>query len=683
MRTARLLPPPRPLTWAGIAILSGLMTLASPAQAAGPDARVFPLKAFFHDDKSDSTLDPAFRELVRSIGTQNLAADAHRQMTATFGERVGALDRNTAGRTFVASLQVSRATSYAVDKGIGNRDVLATVTASLYFTNVRTGEILKTLSETAVSQEVVAGAGEVSGATRRQFERSLRSVIEQLVKRAGTEFRPSTVDVRITDQSGSLLVLDTGYRRGIQVGDQLSDASGQLIEVMYASADHAVAQRVLADQVQPGATFQKYLAHGADGRVRPRTVVYVESVPQGYRKEHVAQLFSELVGDKAPLSIVLVSPGFSNLLTTVTQQAALAREDSARRRPPEYVIRLTLAEPITYEARTNLDYQVQRHYETLAFAELIDTQGRVVFSVDGKDTIDDAIPHGIGPGMSERREVNAKNALVKLAERFATLAEPKAERLPVVQGDGGMAVDTRGKAQAPQQKGVVLAPAQVRLSIDGRPQNTWLPVAEAQIDNSIETTRPPLLAGLPLRSPEQPLAAGQQFEIQRIGTAPKSAARFSLCPGEPEHRGNMKTSSLIALATHALGSQMPGMFYMPAITRSVDTLVGPATNFASAIAWKMPRQIEMCVKTLDRVTRPEQAQCNGNVCDFQMQANYQLDARIEGKSVSSPAVKMSFRSSGFYATTLPDQQARLIEADVIDEAAQALQKSAASLQLAP
>ncbi|NRT56027.1 hypothetical protein [Sphaerotilus uruguayifluvii] len=682
MPAARSLPSMHPLAWAGAAVLSGLMLLASPVQAAGQDARVFPLKAFFHDDKSDSTLDPAFRDLVRSLGTQNLAAEAHRQMTAAFGDRIGALDRNTAGRTFVASLQVSRATSYAVDKGTGNRDVLATVTASLYFTNVRTGEILKTLSETTVSQEVVAGAGEVAGATRRQFERSLRSVIEQLVKRAGTEFRPSTVDVRITDQSGSLLVLDTGYRRGIQVGDQLSDASGQLIEVMYASADHAVAQRVLADQVQPGATFQKYLAHGADGKVRPRTVVYVESVPQGYRKEHVAQLFSELVGDKAPLSIVLVSPGFSNLLTTVTQQAALAREDSARRRPPEYIIRLTLAEPIAYEARTNLEYQVQRHYETLAFAELIDTQGRVVFSVDGKDTIDDAISHGIGPGMSERREVSAKNALVRLAERFATLAEPKAERLPVMQGDTGLAVDTRGKAQAPQQKGVVLAPARVRLSVDGRPQDTWLPVSEAQIDNSIETARPPLLAGLPLRSPEQPLAAGQQFEIQRIGTAPKSSARFSLCPGEPENRGDMKTPSLTALATHALGSQMPGMFYMPAMTGRIDQLISPVNNFTGTLAWKLPRQIDTCIKTLEKVTRAEPL-CSKNVCEIPMKTAYMLDAQASGKSVGSQALQIGFSSTGFYASTPAAQQTLLMEADVVDEAAKLLQKMAGELKLTP
>ena len=84
----------------------------------------------------------------------------------------------------------------------------------------------------------------------------------------------------------------------------LNDSSGQLIEVVYAADGYSLAQRVLADNVGTGVVFHKYLSHASDGKLKPRTVVLVEAKPDGFPKEYIAQLFSELVGDKAPLSII-------------------------------------------------------------------------------------------------------------------------------------------------------------------------------------------------------------------------------------------------------------------------------------------------------------------------------------------------------------------------------------------
>lgn len=656
----------------------GVMLGHTGAATAASDARVFPLRAFFHDDKVGSTLDARFRAEVAAQTPARLAAELHQQMTAAFGARIGPLDRSTIGRTFVASFQATRAIAYKVPKGNGNVDLVASVSASLYFTNVQTGEILKTLSDSVVSQATVPGSQPIDGAVRQQFARALQAVMKELVDKAAVEFTPTNIDVKVTDLSGNLLVLDTGHRKGVQLGDSLSDASGQLIEVVYAAADYAVAQRVLADQAGPGSVFQKYLSHASDGKVRPRTVVFVESVPNGYSKEYVAQMFSELVGTKAPLSMVLVSPGFVEVLSTVTQQASLTRSDTATRRTPEQVIRLRVEEPIIYEARTNLDFKKLRHYETLAFADVIDTEGRINFSAVGKDTIDDTISNEIGPGMEERREVTVKNALLNLAERFATLSEQRQERIEIVAGAAGAAaVVGTGRVFAPQQRGMVLRQVTARVGKDS--QKVWLPTTEAYVEPGADPARLPLSPGLTLQSPEQPILPGQLFEVRRFGTTPRSAQRFRLCEEAPESLGNTRTPSLIALATQALSQQMPGMFYAPDMPASIDRLIKPASNFSSTIAWKLPTTIPTCVQPVERVNVGE-AQCAAT-CERPLSARYTLRVRSGADILARPMAEAQFRSGGYYVQTEAAQLVRLIDADLIDEAAPLLDKVAAQIRL--
>lgn len=662
------------------AVLGALLlhTGAALADADG-QAKVFPLQAFFHNAREDSKLHPAFLSLVAAHTPAKLGAHLHKEMHNAFAGHTGALDRYSVGRTFVSSVHIGRATAYRVDKGNGNAEVVATVGASLYFTNVQTGEILKTVTETVVSRAVVPNAQPQDVVAGQQFDRALHELLKTLVERGAKEFRPTVLDVKITDMSGDLLVLDVGHRRGVQVGDQLSDDTSQLIEVVYTAADYAVAKRVLANQLQPGAVFRKYLSQAADGRMRPRTVIYVESRPEDYGREYLAQMFAEMLGDKAPLSIVAVSTGFAQLLNTVTQQATLSSNDTSKRTTPDLVVRLRVAEPIVYEARTNLDFQRLRHYETLAFADVLDTQGRILFSATGKDTIDDTISNLIGAGMQERREVSVKNALVHLAQKFSTLTEPRQDRAEIVaDASGAPAVVGTGKVYATGQLGVVLRQASVNLG-KGQ-QKVFLPTTEATVETGADPVRLPLLSGLSIQQPAAQIQIGQVFEVQRFGTPPRSAQRFRLCPEPAESLGNTRTPSLVALATQALSQQMPGMFYAPEMPAEIDRLIGPGTNFSSKVPWQLPSSVPMCVQPVERVNVGD-AQCSGATCERPMSARYTLRLRREADVLARPMAEVQFRGSSFYPQTEAPYQARMIEADLIDEAAPLLDKAAAQIRL--
>jgi hypothetical protein len=657
-----------------VGLWMALALVGTAAFAGDGEAKVFPVRAYFYDAQDSSPLDPRFRAMVSKSDAKVLSAKVHATLGSALKDKIGPLDRNTAGRTFAVSFHVSRAISYSIDKGNGNSDLVASLTASLYFTNVLSGEILTTLSKTVITRSVVSNSGLLDDEKEQLFAQASELLLSDLADAAAKNFSPNVIDLRVTDVAGKLLVLDAGINKGIQSGDSLSDISGQLVSVVYSGETYAVAQRILADGAGPGTVFRKYLTHATDGQVKPRTVVLVESLPQGFSREYVAQLFSELVGDKAPLSVVLVNPGFGQLLRVITQQASLDVSDSARRNTPELFVRLRVADPIVYEGLTNLDFKTVRHYETLAFADIVDTSARVVFSVMGKDVIDDSITRGVGPGFAERREVSVKNALLDLAAKLGKLAVARRDRLEVasVEGELGM-VDAAGKSYAPKQVGMVLR--RFTSSDSGKAKNApplWIPVTESWLDDGESAGKKQLSMQLALDAQFDKINVGDVFEVQLLGTSPLSAQIFSLC-GSSESLGNVQTPSLVDLAANALGARMPGMLYAMTVPETAKLLISPGTGFVKSVTWNLPAS-GLCVLPVERVNASD-AQCTVQ-CETSLTARYTLRVKKGAEVLAKPAFEGQFRSSSFYKQIDPEQLKKLIDADLVDEAQKLLGKAA-------
>ena len=362
-----------------------------------------------------------------------------------------------------------------------------------------------------------------------------------------------------------------------------------------------------------------------------------------------------------------MNSGFANLLQIVVQKASLGSTDTANRKTPDLFIRLRVAEPIVYEARTNLDFKTVRHYETLAFADIIDSNGRVNFSAIGKDVIEDSITHNVGAGIAERREVSVKNALLDLAQKLAKLSEPRREQVEVT---AGAYIASAGKVFSPQQKGVVLRKAKIQLGKSS--EQVWIPTTEAFVEPGEDASKMHLSLGLPLINPEEKINVGNVFEVQRLGVTPRTTQTFTVC-GPTESLGTLLTPSLLDLTSQALGSKMPGMLYAPSVVEDAKNLISAINNFESAVQWKIPT-ISMCVQPVERVNAGEDL-CPSQ-CDRSITARYTMRVKAGSEIVSRSGFEGQFKSTGFYKETPEDQIKRLIDSDLIDEAQTLLDKVA-------
>jgi hypothetical protein len=656
------------------AILAAL--LGAPATGFASDAKVFPVGGVFWDDSDASSLDKAFVTLVKEPAFfQPLVAGTYKALSEAFTGRAADLSSRNADHVFAVSLNLTRATAYSVDKGNGNRDVVATVSGSVYFTNVMTGEILTVVTKTEIGRAVIDGKDSIPDTTTTLFRSALASLVPDLADAAAKTFTPVLVEAKVSAVLGKTFVLDGGYERGIQAGDQLEDADLNLIKIDYSAQAYAIAE-LSVGKAPVGSTFHKYMAAKSDGRIRPRLLVIAEQVPAGYSVPYVEQLFSDLLGDKAPYSIVQVNPKFSQLLTVVLGKADLSATDAQHRSPPDLFLTLRMGAPIQYEVPTNLQFQTTRNHFAVSFADIVDVNARVNASAVGSSRLSDDITKGVGPGLLERREVVIRNALTDLANNVVKIGDTHRDANPLVAGGqpGALAVSSAGKAFFADQKGVVLRKTAVKVGT--ATLQMLVPVSLAKIDSEESPGMMRIRVGAPIDSDKTP-APGDLFEVERRGPTPRVANRMAVC-GVVEHLGAAATPELSNLAENALGSLMPGVLYAPGVQRETQNI--STAEFSSAVAWDVP-DILTCIQPVDRVDVGDEA-CTQQ-CDRAVTAKFTLRVKRKDEVLSRAVVEDQFHSDGFYKPITPAQVDSVIQADLIREALTQYGKAATALTLPP
>ena len=647
---------------------------AGPA-LAGADARVFPVAGVYWNE-SNSAIDQRF---LRAQDPGKWGQQVKAALDSAFTGRTGVLTRQTAGDTFAVSFHLTRMAAYTAKKADRNIELRTPVTGSIYFTNVVTGEILFTATSTNAAVALLApqaleGTGK-QAEEDKLYAASLSALIAQLSKQAGAEFQPRAVEATVNGSSNGLLLLSAGYRQGIQSGDSLEDERGNLIKVAYAGPDYAAAQVVLADDVHNGAVFHKFVVGKNDGRLRPRTAVITGALPAGFSAEYVTQLFSEELGAKAPLTMVQVNPGFSKLINSVLQNADLSNTVLAQRETPDLLIRLRVGEPILYETKTNLAFKTSRTVAAEAYAELIDASGRVLFAASGHDSQKTEVTNGLDLAPAARREIAIKNALLTLAQQMGTMAEAKPDSAKVVRtGADGIYVATPNLVYAPKAPGFVLRPT--RFTVGGKVLTLSFPLYEAVAEQrSGNDTRLGNL--LPVAKDKPPVAPGDVFEVLHLGTAPRTAATFSLCQ-DSENLGSVATPQFEQLVSVALAQSMPGQYYAGEVRKQADEVINVRNGFNSNLQWDIP-PINTCVQPVQRVDVVTE-NC-GETCQKSLTARYTLRVRSDNVVGTKLGLESKFRSSGYQSSSSAADVISLIQLDVADEARKLLSDLAAKLVL--
>jgi len=349
----------------------------------------------------------------------------------SFGEQiVDTISQKTKNRTYIASLEVLRASEYIVKKD-STAEIFLPVTLSLKLTNVLSGEVIYSDSVT-LSQPIQVLTTEIDStatktAIKQKFQSTLLTLTQQVTQELKSKLKVSETETHVIDQWKSYLVLDKGFKQGIAAQDELSSTEGDLIRVVHADSDYAVAVPVL---IQGGSKrFSKVSTNTRQAMNKPKALVVDVLTYQGESKDLIEQIFSDAVGEQASFTLTPVNRRYSAMAQSISEQTELAQsEDINQRELPEFFIRINVIPVIAYQQQIGKMTR-QQVFHSEVFAEMIDRSGRVIYSAHATDDIKDVISEGMGFSLEARKEVVLKNALLKLASGQKITIDDAGERL--------------------------------------------------------------------------------------------------------------------------------------------------------------------------------------------------------------------------------------------------------------
>lgn len=332
---------------------------------------------------------------------------------------VSEISQQNKHRTYVASLEVLRASEYVVHKQ-STAEIFLPVTLSLKLTNVLSGEVIYSDSAT-LSEPIQVLAADVDASATRQvvqqkFQSSLITLSQQLARDLQQNFKVSEIDTKVIDRWKSYIVLDKGFKQGIAKDDELSSAQGDLIRVVHADSDYAVALPVLMSGSP--SQFSKVSTNTRQAMNKPKALLVDVLTYQGESKDLIEQIFSDAVGEDASFTLTPVNKRFSHLVQSIAEQTGLSNQEAIHQRElPEFFIRISVIPVIGYQKKIGAMTE-QQVVHSEVFAEMLDQSGRVIYSAHATDEISDTISTGMGFSMEARKEIALKNALLKLGQQF-------------------------------------------------------------------------------------------------------------------------------------------------------------------------------------------------------------------------------------------------------------------------
>lgn len=376
-------------------------------------------KSIGDEDKNS----PISCDFIQSI-TPSIRAQLQTSFEATLNQEfknqvTQQILQTTKHKTYVASLEVLRAGEYFVEKQ-STTEVFTPVTLSFKLTNILTGEVLYSESLTQTQPIKVLTAYLNSKATKQQimqqYQANVLALSAQLVKKAKADLQLSEIKTSVIDQWKSYLILDKGLNQGIGQNDELSSTDGDLIHVVYADSDYAVATPILVNN--HAKQFSKLTSNVRHAVNKPKALVVDVATLQGESKDLVEQIFSDAIGDGAAFSLVPVNKRYSALAQSISEQTQLAQaEDINHRELPDLFIRLNILPTVAYvQPVGKITEQQVVHSEV--YAEMLDRSGRVIHVAHASDEVKEVISDGMGFSLENRKEIVLKNALIKLGQEF-------------------------------------------------------------------------------------------------------------------------------------------------------------------------------------------------------------------------------------------------------------------------
>ena len=502
-------------------------------------------------DFSQAIDNESIRKQVEQLFVQSLKQGFNEQIVDTISQK-------TKNRTYIASLEVLRASEYIVKKD-STAEIFLPVTLSLKLTNVLSGEVIYSDSKT-LSQPIQVLATEIDSsvtktAIKQKFQSTLLMLTQQVTQELKSKLKVSEIETQVIDQWKSYLVLDKGFKQGIAAQDELSSADGDLIRVVHADSDYAVAVPVLMQSSSKH--FSKVSNNTRQAMNKPKALVVDVLTYQGESKDLIEQIFSDAVGEQASFTLTPVNRRYSSMAQSISEQTGLAQsEDINQRELPEFFIRINVIPVIAYQQQIGKITQ-QQVFHSEVFAEMIDRSGRVIYSAHATDDIKDVISDGMGFSLEARKEVVLKNALLKLGQQFQKGIQFTRSDLKVSGSSGqNIVIDDAGERLSTGMK------VHVYHSDKAAGRNILIPTWEATVLER-QGTKVNAQLDFPVNSIDRlPVRSGDSVLLDSSAPVGDSKQSRVLCLGlHTEQVGEIPFYGFGPLIYHAFTSQSKRPFY--------------------------------------------------------------------------------------------------------------------------
>jgi hypothetical protein len=629
-----------------IAVLLAAMGCA----VAHANPQVFPLKAFigFGMEKTANPLvDKAFTDNIKEVAPY--VAHFSEQFGQAFGSKAAAvLDGKNKGKSFVASLQLTRASKYTVPRPDGTVEYSLPVTVSLNITNPLTGEVVYGLSKTQYEQfSLLADSSEEkkNGVYAESYDRTLKTLIGQLTQEASDQFKPAEIKAVVQRQWKGLIVLDRGLDAGVATKDNLTDPAGNLIEVIHASGGYSIARPVLVNKITEGMEFGRFTSMSAKDLKKPKVLIVSGLDDSG---ANTPEFFAQGLGKDAAFTLTPVNMKHQSVLNEISSQTGLAQDEVTQKRAlPDYFIRLNTLPLLSYDVPTKSASIVGRIYEARLYGELVDRTGRVLFASGGDDRIQDDVVDGKAFDLVARREILLKNAAGTLAKAFTDKVKFAQMSVPVASVDG--------KVLTMEDRAGVLSVGQnikIYRKLGQHPtskEDIWAPIWQAEV---VERDKTQVKVGLTFEvvnelANELPKSGDVTF-VEVAGGGGADSLKLAMCPDMKPQLGAVHLPEFMDLAFYSVGERTKWPFYTD--WNSLDLGIRNLTSnagFKSEIKLKSGHVNGSCIEALYRINPAPSGQvCADGRCKVALTATagYKVKAP-SGEKVFAQKVDISIEGA--------------------------------------
>ena len=644
-----------------LALVLAAFGYSSFASAENSSLKVYPIKGMFvsKPSKGGTLIHDDF-----SRGVDPVVAGAYfeAEFRKIFPDALSIVTEKDRRNTLITSLQISRASSYNVDKINGTSDIYIPVSGSLYFTNAVTGEILYTASATFYYQTTVTGTGKALNGDKLQpmFMAAFKGLVGDLLGKAKQQFNPKVISATVKQEWNGLFILDKGQDQGVAKGDQIVDSDGNTLDVLFSGSEYSVGAQNLG-KISIGKSFSKESNMSLSDIKKPRVMILVDKSPEGFPAEILRQLFSDSLGSKSPVSVVQVNELFSQVLLTAFSKTSLSDEYSSKRELPDFFIRLSVPYSSDFELPTSLKHKTNRIYSTIATAELVDTSGRVLYAASGDDKIVDEVTAGMTFDRNSRREVSIKNALISLANRIG--AELKFERMELPVTSSGDVISIKDELGVLSQNETLVAYKKIG-KVTGIAEDVKIPIMDLNVDTISEGIATATF-DTSYTKPKIKVDAGDVIVLEEA-SAPRSITRkrFSAC-GTIDKLGSVTLPAFGDLAINMFERTFNAPFYSTEIFPEISELVGSGSRFKTDIKL-VAATSDYCVEPVYRVNVIDH-QCLGDPKVCVDTANDRITFRIKNGNaiVTKSGLESKITASGYMENTSPDAQRNSLEMDLL------------------